>query len=84
MTKSPNPKRINRSTSSSRHTNERLTDGLVLLKINIELEGRIGLINRAASSFFFASNSAASAAAFLRAASSARALAASGDSSIAA
>ncbi len=56
-----------------------VTYGFVLLKINIELCGRIGLTTRAACSFLFASASAAAAAAFFLASSSARALAAAAD-----
>jgi hypothetical protein len=56
------------------------TYGLVLLKINNELCGRIGLTTRACS-FFFASASAAASASLLRAASSARAFAVAGSSS---
>lgn len=55
--------------------------GLVLLNINIELYGRIGLTTRFACSFFFASASAAAASAFFLASSSARAFAAAADSS---
>jgi hypothetical protein len=57
------------------------TYGLVVLNMNIELYGIIGLIGRDACSFLFASASAAAAAAFFFASSSARALAAATDSS---
>ncbi len=79
MTESTDPRKICRSIIYSNRFY--LTYGLVLLNMNIELYGRIGLTTRDACSFFFASASAAAAAAFFFASSSARAFAAAADSS---
>lgn len=78
MTKSTDPKNIIIRESFKKNF---LTYGLVLLKINIELCGSIGLTGRDACSLFFAAASASAAAAFFFASCSARALAAAADSS---
>ena len=76
MTKSTN---TNGKTKVINQFDRDRTYGLVLLKMNNELAGRMGLTTRACS-FFFASASAAASASFFFAASSARAFAAAGSS----